>query len=201
MLVSLWLLMTIHLLRSMIITTHTRLFSSFFSIYIVLISSLLCFPRPVYVLLPELLSVISYWFSKRESDGADDSYALMAYCEIMNGQILKICLFVLCLASLQTKTKFKGEKKKTQKQKQIQNKRTSPIQVEGTAQTITHLVEKACLLKFVKLWKLLLVSLRVLMTIHLLRNCLQLFEYYISYFLIVLPLPSLCVLVRIVISK
>ena len=80
MLVSLWLLMTIHLLRSMIITT-----SSFFSIYIVLISSLLCFPRPVYVLLPELLSVISYWFSKRESDGADDSYALMAYCEIMNG--------------------------------------------------------------------------------------------------------------------
>ena len=74
-----------NLLRSMIITTHTRLFSSFFSIYIVLISSLLCFPRPVYVLLPELLSVISYWFSKRESDGADDSYALMAYCEIMNG--------------------------------------------------------------------------------------------------------------------
>ena len=56
MLVSLWLLMMIHLLRSMIITTHTRLFSSFFSIYIVLISSLLCFPRPVYVLLPELLS-------------------------------------------------------------------------------------------------------------------------------------------------
>ena len=202
MLVSLWLLMTIHLLRSMIITTHTRLFSSFFSIYIVLISSLLCFPRPVYVLLPELLSVISYWFSKRESDGADDSYALMAYCEIMNGQILKICLFVLCLASLQTKTKFKGEKKKQkQKQKQTQNKRTSPIQVEGTTQTITHLVEKACLLKFVKLWKLLLVSLRVLMTIHLLRNCFQLFEYYISYFLIVLPLPSLCVLVRIDISK
>ena len=100
MLVSLWLLMTIRLLRSMIITTHTRLFSSFFSIYIVLISSLLCFPHPVYVLLPELLSVISYWFSKRESDGADDSYALMAYCEIMNGYILKICLFVLCLASL-----------------------------------------------------------------------------------------------------
>ena len=117
MLVSLWLLMTIHLLRSMIITTHTRLFSSFFSIYIVLISSLLCFPRPVYVLLPELLSVISYWFSKRESDGADDSYALMAYCEIMNGQILKICLFVLCLASLQTKTKFKGEKKNKNKNK------------------------------------------------------------------------------------
>ena len=201
MLVSLWLLMTIHLLRSMIITTHTRLFSSFFSIYIVLISSLLCFPRPVYVLLPELLSVISYyWFRKRESDGADDSYALMAYCEIMNGQILKICLFVLCLASLQTKTKFKGEKKK-QKQKQSQNKRTSSIQVEGTTQTITPLVEKACLLKFVKLWKLLLVSLRVLMTIHLLRNCFQLFEYYISYFLIVLPLPSLCGLVRIDISK
>ena len=202
MLVSLWLLMTIHLLRSMIITTHTRLFSSFFSIYIVLISSLLCFPRPVYVLLPELLSVISYWFSKRESDGADDSYALMAYCEIMNGQILKICLFVLCLASLQTKTKFKGEKKtKNKKQKQTQNKRTSPIQVEGTTQTITHLVEKACLLKFVKLWKLLLVSLRVLMTIHLLRNCFHLFDYYISYFLIVLPSPSLCVLVTIDISK
>ena len=177
MLVSLWLLMTIHLLRSMLITTHTRLFSSFFRIYIVLISSLLCFPRPVYVLLPELLSVISYWFSKRESDGADDSYALMAYCEIMNGQILKICLFVLCLASLQTKTKFKGKKKNTK--------------------TKTNTKQK----KFVKLWKLLLVSLRVLMTIHLLRNCFQLFEYYISYFLIVLPLPSLCVLVRIDISK
>ena len=33
------------------------------------------------------------------------------------------------------------------------------------------------------------------------RNCFQLFEYYISYFLIVLPSPSLCVLVRIDISK
>ena len=40
-----------------IITTHTRLFSSCLSIYIFLMSSLLCFPRPVYVLLPELLSV------------------------------------------------------------------------------------------------------------------------------------------------
>ena len=86
-----------------------------------------------------------------------------------------------------------------------------PIQVEGTTQTVTHLVEKAGLLKFVKLWKLLLVSLRVLITINLLikehvkntdtRNCFQLFKYYISYLLIVLPLPSLCVLVRIDISK
>ena len=77
--------MTIHLLGSTIITTHTRLFSSCLSIYTFLISSLLCFPRPVYVLLPELLLVISYWFCKRESDGRDDSHALMAYCEIMNG--------------------------------------------------------------------------------------------------------------------
>ena len=33
------------------------------------------------------------------------------------------------------------------------------------------------------------------------RNCFQLFKYNISYLLIVLPLPSLCVLVRIDISK
>ena len=33
------------------------------------------------------------------------------------------------------------------------------------------------------------------------RNCFQLFEYYISYCLIVLLSPSLCVLFRIDISK
>ena len=33
------------------------------------------------------------------------------------------------------------------------------------------------------------------------RNCFQLFEYYISYCLTLLPLPSLCVLVRIDISE
>ena len=39
-------------------TTHTRLFSaSCLSIFIFLISSLLCFPGLVYVLLPELPSV------------------------------------------------------------------------------------------------------------------------------------------------
>ena len=54
-----------------------------------------------------------------------------------------------------------------------------------------------------KLWKLLLISLRVLMTMHLLRSkiriltqqCFQLFEYYIFYFLIVFPSPSLYVTV------
>ena len=40
-----------------IITTHTRLFSSCLGVYVFLIASLLCFPRPVYVLWPELLSV------------------------------------------------------------------------------------------------------------------------------------------------
>ena len=57
LLVSVWLLMTIHLLGNTIITTHTRLFSSCLSIYVFLIASLLCFPRSLYVLLPELLSV------------------------------------------------------------------------------------------------------------------------------------------------
>ena len=33
------------------------------------------------------------------------------------------------------------------------------------------------------------------------RNCFQLFEYYISYCLTLLPSPSLCVLVRIDISE
>ena len=36
---------------------HYRLFCSCLSIYVFLIASLLCFPRPVYVLLRELLSV------------------------------------------------------------------------------------------------------------------------------------------------
>ena len=112
-----------------------------------------------------------------------------------------VCLFVWRVYRLRQSLKVKKKIKNKRNNENKQNKRTSPIQVEGTTQTITHLVEKDCLLKFVKLWKLLLVSLRVLMTIHLLRNCFQLFEYYISYFLIVLPLPSLCVLVRIDISK
>ena len=64
---------------------------------------------------------------------------------------------------------------------------------------ITYLVEKVGLSKLMKLWKLLLISLRVLMTMHLLRSkiriltqyCFQLFEYYIFYFLIVFPSPSL----------
>ena len=40
----------------------------------------------------------------------DDIYVLMAQCEIMNGWIFEICLFVFGLASLQTKTKIKAEK-------------------------------------------------------------------------------------------
>ena len=106
-----------------------------------------------------------------------------------------VCMFVWRV--YRPRQSLKVKKKGTTKTNTKQN----TIQVEGTAQIIAHLVEKACLLKFVKLWKLLLVSLRVLMTIHLLRNCFQLFEYYISYFFIVLPSPSLCALVRIDISK
>ena len=44
------------------------------------------------------------------------------------------------------------------------------IQVDAKAQKITHREEEAGLLKLVKLWKLLLVSLWLLMTIHLLKK-------------------------------
>ena len=63
------------------------------------------------------------------------------------------------------------------------------------SQKITYLVEKVGLLKLVKLWKLLLISLRVLMTMHdkntSTQYCFQLFEYYISYFLVVFSSLSL----------
>ena len=135
--------MTIHLWGSMIITTRTRLFSSCLSIYVFLIASVLYFPRPVYVLLPELLSVNKlYW-------KFDDFFLFWWVYRPRRRLRLK-------KSTTTTKTK--------------QNKRTSLIQVEETTQTITHLVEEACLLKFVKLWKLRLISLRVLMTMHLLRS-------------------------------
>ena len=38
---------------------------------------------------------------------------------------------------------------------------------------ITYLVEKVALLKLVKMWKLLLISLRILMTIYLLRSTIR----------------------------
>ena len=44
------------------------------------------------------------------------------------------------------------------------------IQVDAKTQKITHQVEEVGLLKLVKLWKLLLVSLWLLMTIHLLKE-------------------------------
>ena len=44
------------------------------------------------------------------------------------------------------------------------------IQVDAKAQKITHREEEVGLLKMVKLWKLLLVSLWLLMTIHLLKK-------------------------------
>ena len=72
------------------------------------------------------------------------------------------------------------------------------IQVDAKTQKITHRDEGVGLLKLVKLWKLLLVSLWLLMTIHLLKERMeiltlyfcQLFEYlYIFYCFIDFPRP------------
>ena len=78
-----------------------------------------------------------------------------------------VCLF-LDWRVYRPRRRLKLKKITTTTTKTKQNKRASLIQVEETKQTITHLVEKAGLLKFVKLWKLLLISLPVLMTMHLL---------------------------------
>ena len=72
------------------------------------------------------------------------------------------------------------------------------IQVDEKTQKITHRDEEVGLLKLVKLWKLPLVSLWLLMTIHLLKEhsgntdtkFSQLFEYlYFSYSFIDFPRP------------
>ena len=81
------------------------------------------------------------------------------------GEYWKFVRLFLVWLVYRSRRRFKLKKLTT---KTEQNKRRSLIQVEETTQTITHLVEKAGLLKFVKLWKLLLISLRVLMTMHLL---------------------------------
>ena len=67
-----------------------------------------------------------------------------------------VCLF-LDWRVYRPRRRLKLKKITTTTTKTKQNKRTSLIQVEETKQTITHLVEKAGLLKFVKLWKLLYV--------------------------------------------
>ena len=123
---------------------------------------------------------------------------VMSQCEIMNGQILEIYLFFFfVLASLQTTTKFNGGKKKNNNINTNKNKNKTKERVQyklkEQTQTITHLVEKAGLLRFVTLWKLLLVSLRVLMTIHLLRSTIRLLtqEIVSSCLSIIFPIASL----------
>ena len=111
-------------------------------------------------------------------------------------------------------TNINGGKKKTQQQqhqqKQKQNKRTSPIQVEGTnADNYAPCLEGW----FVEVREVVETAVGITAgsddntsvkehdKITDTRNCFQLFEYYISYCLTLLPSPSLCVLVRIDISE
>ena len=121
-----------------------------------------------------------------------------------------VCLF-FCFGEFIDYEEVYGEKKKQQhQQKQKQNKRTSPIQVEGTNAD-----------NYARCWEDWFVEVRELEETAVgitagsddntsvkehdkitdTRNCFQLLKYYISYCLTLLPSPSLCVLVRIDISE
>ena len=84
------------------------------------------------------------------------------------------------------------------------------IQVDAKTQKITHRDEGVGLLKLVKLWKLLLVSLWLLMTIHLLKeqngntdyifpSCLNIYIFFIAS--LIFPAQFILACARIAIGK